>query len=122
MAEISQSSNNNHYGIMRAGDFKYWLIQLFKQRIYILISLQQLSLMQKCYDYSVYGTLRFIIPTQPEWTKKGRNQKKENVLSKGTLMSWVASSFSIYKSCAPKGASTHHWSSSWTVSLTHAGN
>lgn len=67
---------------MRAGDFKYCLIQLFKQRINILISLQQLSLMQKCYDYTVYGTLCFIIPTQPEWTIKDRNQKKENVLSK----------------------------------------
>lgn len=85
---------------MRDGDFKYWLIQLCKQRKIILISLQRLSLMQKFYDYFVCGTLGFIIPTQPEWTIKERNQNKENILNEEMLMSWVTPSFSTYKSCA----------------------
>lgn len=52
--------------------------------------------MHRFYDYPVYGTLGFIIPTQPEWTTKDRNQNKENVLKKEMLMSWVTPSFSTY--------------------------
>lgn len=55
--------------------------------------------MQKSYDYSLCGPLGFIIPTQPEWATKVRNQNKEYVLNEEMVVSWVTPSFSTYKSC-----------------------